>query len=1097
MCGFIPATFARLLLRLAPILLWHEIGWLTFQGVLFVPRLKARHGRTAQNGVFLSRPDPNAFLFHRCKTNTKRRAKTRNKDRDRGATNKRNNSSPSSSSLSSPNETCYSFVRRAIQKLAGSRRVGVHRPWFLESWTSCTKDVSAKRYDPDGCECCDCENVQDLPIELRRVDDDEMPQRRQTFPSSQIFNDLFNTLKSRSMTNIKNSENNNNIVRSQSTAPRVAESLASSQSSSLNGNSNCNSKPKLVKQKKLFCDEKLENLNCDSKVFNTRLMINKGNVYKQRSLNEELMSVERLREKEMLKQNIQKQTSLNEELMYQRHNVTLDSFKETIFSSSTSKRFQQIKAGFTSKLKNTTTIEKVKGGSFKNGFVRILQSWASKELTSPTIPEGETPPRPDVITVTDETAEPAERRQSKEDGSDSSKDSSLQSDTSVDSEDSFASVIFVPKSDPMSPSLSPGPVSPRVGNSSVPNSPRIKQSSCPTSPRIKQMPLSVYPLTKQLSSPKPTTAGKFSDILSPTDGCAAKDRDQNQQSQSDRKKLIRSLAQKYSVQQIPKFKGNSVEKPKTIAESTDTKVTTNGSADASKEMRECLSEEPGFASRSKPARSNANANYPIVRHSSVTNGKVQSIAKPLPKLLSLELFNPETDDKDSDSSAVSSPDSVDSVVSAGDRSRARSGHATAASKFTFPDVDARSAPKTLLEAAADVAHSLDEAVEKVIKSSPRLKRREIHAGELVSVMQREYSTETVPLLRDEVEEGVSWNDECHRHLTNFADKLSEKLLKEIDQYRENSRRNASSLYAPTTMGHIDDPYIHRLSEELQDLSKLSAEIQKQNEYLAKLSASDKLFQTNCVRCKLSKCKCHDKFGERSCGGCRDAGAEERCSNDKPTEPGWKPARDKFGERKCSGCWDSVPEEGVPNDGDAELPSRAAAACKGSVKTGASVESCDSEKGGSPSSMLSRVTSASLQLGQSVESAESFSDRGSRCSDGGSTASLASCPDWKVIRGKLPNERSASEDKTDQPKPTGGKVRDQATLNPSLSDTSQESLPSDNVGGEITYHRYYHVFTEGELDQLIEKYVENLHVISSYYDHSSWCIVAEKVQVWTI
>lgn len=39
------------------------------------------------------------------------------------------------------------------------------------------------------------------------------------------------------------------------------------------------------------------------------------------------------------------------------------------------------------------------------------------------------------------------------------------------------------------------------------------------------------------------------------------------------------------------------------------------------------------------------------------------MTKPLPKLLSLELFNPETDDVDSDSSGVSSPDSISSVIS--------------------------------------------------------------------------------------------------------------------------------------------------------------------------------------------------------------------------------------------------------------------------------------------------------------------------------------------------------------------------------------------------------------------------------------------------
>jgi hypothetical protein len=63
-------------------------------------------------------------------------------------------------------------------------------------------------------------------------------------------------------------------------------------------------------------------------------------------------------------------------------------------------------------------------------------------------------------------------------------------------------------------------------------------------------------------------------------------------------------------------------------------------------------------------------------------------------------------------------------------------------------------------------------------------------------------------------------------------------------------------------------------------------------------------------------------------------------------------------------------------------------------------------------------------------------------------------------------------------------------------TSQDSDESDD-GGSLTHHRYYHVFREGELDYLINKYVENLHIVSSYYDHTSWCVVAEKVNVWTI
>lgn len=63
--------------------------------------------------------------------------------------------------------------------------------------------------------------------------------------------------------------------------------------------------------------------------------------------------------------------------------------------------------------------------------------------------------------------------------------------------------------------------------------------------------------------------------------------------------------------------------------------------------------------------------------------------------------------------------------------------------------------------------------------------------------------------------------------------------------------------------------------------------------------------------------------------------------------------------------------------------------------------------------------------------------------------------------------------------------------------SSEESAAWTQGGTLGHHRYYHVFREGELDRLIEKYVDNLHIISSYYDHANWCVIAEKVQVWTI
>lgn len=847
--------------------------------------------------------------------NVKRRSKSRHKGRSIDPC---RNSSPSSSSLSSPNETCYSFVRRALQKLAGgSRRVGVHRPWFLDSWTSCAKEPPVKRYEAEGCECSECDNVQDMPIELRRIDDEETPQRRQTFPSSTIITDLYSNLKSRSLSNIKTAESNNNINNnnnSKSRVDRVAKTVEKSQCENNIQTPSLN-KPRLVKQKKSVCDEdadealdKATDMNIlvrNLPDFKIRHSDHRGSVFKQRSLNEELMSSARLREKEKVRQNIQKQTSLNDEWIFRRQH-TFDSFKSSIFSVSTSNKFQLIKTGFANKFKNSTTNIEVTSASLKNGFVRIFQNWKNSDITVPVVQEEDSAIKKAV--GTEEKKEcivvGGERRHSKEDGSDSSKDSSLQSDTSVDSEDSFASVIFVPKSETMSPTnLSPGPTSPMMKTSSNPNSPRIKQSSCPTSPRIKQMPLTVFPLTKQLSSPKPSSSSDTQSLQD--DNKSNRDHLCKESTTETRKKLASSLAQKYAVPQIPKFKKtnlNSKCSPTENAENSDNRT------ERLKKIKELLTQKPGFGTRS------SRSHFPIVRHSSVNNGKLESIAKPLPKLLSLELFNPETDDKDSDSSAVSSPDSVDSVISVEGREKKFE-----TNRFTFPNKTEQidKSNTRLLEAAADVASSLDNAVKKVIKSSPRAKRRHPKAAEIKAVMERQYSTDTTPLLK---KDSPSWDDECHKHLTNFADKLSAKLLQEIDEYQE-SKKKESGL---CEVDNIDDPYIHRLSEELQDLSKLSAEIQKQNEYLAKLSVSDNLFGVQCDTCGFTKCVC----------------TRRRLDNDV------KERRDCKKVQQGDLVAKSVDLNGELLQSDRTELERASklSTSKNSIKMGTSTDSCDSERG---------------------------------------------------------------------------------------------------------------------------------------------------------
>jgi hypothetical protein len=194
------------------------------------------------------------------------------------------------------------------------------------------------------------------------------------------------------------------------------------------------------------------------------------------------------------------------------------------------------------------------------------------------------------------------------------------------------------------------------------------------------------------------------------------------------------------------------------------------------------------------------------------------------------------------------------------------------------------------------------------------------------------------------------------------------------------------------------------------------------------------------------------------------------------------------------------------------------------------ECCDSEPGHLPGSVAG--SEISLRPGFSVESSEAgdlseqMGTSGSDCSrrdtnSANKTASTVSVELSDAVTGSS-SDRSRDTRNTDiqtplcdgkwcsdvapprgsalkdaKQEPPGVLTKEESCTSSLSGSTSQESLPSDNGGGAITFHRYYHVFREGELDQLIERYVENLHIISSYYDHANWCVVAEKVHVWTI
>lgn len=547
---------------------------------------------------------------------------------------------------------------------------------------------------------------------------------------------------------------------------------------------------------------------------------------------------------------------------------------------------------------------------------------------------------------------------------------------------------------------------------------------------------------------------------------------------------------------------------------------------------------------------------------------------------------------------------------------------------------------SLLEAAADVASSLEDAVDAVIQSSPRARRRKLQLSDndSISVLQgscfsgSSSSSSTWSLNKSDStttlyprcdsnwnlhktaspvfdarnnspwsvghspgERGIercyseghqeeTWDENCRQHLADFAEKLSEKLLEEIDQYQKQTcqkPREHNKILAG--FEHLDDPYLSRLSEELQDLTKLSEELQERNSYLASLNNTVILEEIQSssplTEDPLNITENRDPFLDTL--HYSDVAVELNSNivvldlykqpQEPETEPDAnvvisnEPAEDRSSESdvvlKCNTCSrqtsDDITEdldtcvEVLGKGENSELQEEAEECveeeedmpqeiCDETDELVPTVvhtapERCDAE----PSHLLRSIASSiiSLRPGYSMESSdtgdmsEQTATSGSDCSrrdttSAGKTESIGSvgpnsteCCDANRGSGNDCNRsllcadrrkvncesKSYSEDASPR-----GIVMKEATQEPpevltktescasSLSgSTSQESLPSDNGGGAITFHRYYHVFREGELDQLIERYVENLHIISSYYDHANWCVVAEKVHVWTI
>lgn len=376
----------------------------------------------------------------------------------------------------------------------------------------------------------------------------------------------------------------------------------------------------------------------------------------------------------------------------------------------------------------------------------------------------------------------------------------------------------------------------------------------------------------------------------------------------------------------------------------------------------------------------------------------------VPKYTSLELYNPATDDVDSDSDEPSSPDSIDSVINA---------LQVTASDDAKNDANNAKTDATVLE----ICLPSDES-EKLI---------------------------------DDASDGISQKSvsslECQQQLVDFAEQLSAQLLKELNKEAEAEKLNSAPAAAnvgnnggntlsnrldgPITISLDESCFIKRLNSEHRNLSTLREELRERRLMLANLKSHNYPNSSNSTSSTIHE--------------------EDEVS---PTQTSEHELEfDNFISK---------------NDYDADRDQYAAGKCVGGRMAQNLIVNADDN----------------LEL---CHDSDSLGD-GSI----GAPANASSIAAEPLAANGPAGAGGVTEAK---PPPRIGEAR----RNPDswTHSNSTVSLDSPSAGGASTHHRYYHVFREGELDSLINHHVASLHIVSSYYERASWCVVAEKVQVWTI
>lgn len=729
-----------------------------------------------------------------------------------------------------------------------------------------------------------------------------------------------------------------------------------------------NRRPKLIKQKQSLCDEdyqlpdnpfyvldssnsSLENSkqsNSADSPTNSRLFLRK-----QSSLNEELMAANRLREKERVRKRIHKQTSLNEAFLYR-----------SVFG----RKLQVIKEGFATKIKSSTgSLERVT----KIGLVKMIQNFTTAGSQSTNekqqrkngynlghavngckINQGYshkpscsifTKPYPsqcncEIITATVENEADPNRRHSKESGSDSSKDGSLQSDTSIESEDSFASVIFVPKPEGNNQQQQQKLFQQQGHNSSSSNS---SNGKLPTSPLIMPCP----------PTPAHSPAAAISVVTSPPQAVASVEAVKN------------ILSPRVADQHSRHFtfdKDHIIRQENILKQRRENILRQKSEEEAQKITRQTIMNMPPIPKFRKQPIKHC---YPIIRRSSSSPNQAQAIQ--VPRYMSLELYNPATDDLDSDSndedSDQSSEDSIDSVIDA--------------------------------SKASDTCEKEEDP--PLPSSKP---------GVLEDIIENN-------------EECSPMDPSKHKECVDFAEKLSAQLMKELNENINETRDNADHDKIKTELT--------ALREELRERRLMLANLSTQ----PSLQHSPNSSSTSSLSSQTKSYTIHEEDEEE----------EEECSSSSYPLNVYDHCKVSKFQYKLNQRCNLNPETAylIQDDGDSSVRDEEEDLCEDVIL----------EEDEEDISQDEQETTKSVVKSNSADEIEKESE--------------------EVVE---PVERRES--------------------NSSLDSPSQS-------GGSTTHHRYYHVFREGELEALINHHVNNLHIVSSFYERASWCVVAEKVQVWTI